>query len=113
MIRLIYQGIISKYIGYKEEIEKQQDEEEEEEEEEEENEIESQEEDKYKDLMDNVFGRIAKEVKDNDDINNIIKIIDKWSKLNGINVNKNKSGITINFFGFFLNNFILIILLFF
>ena len=91
LIRLIYQGIISKYIGYKEEIEKQQDEEEEEEEEEEENEIESQEEDKYKDLMDNVFGRIAKEVKDNDDINNIIKIIDILkSEPKGKNKNKNK-----------------------
>ena len=28
-------------------------------------------------------------------LNNVIKIIDKWSKLNGINVNKNKSGIMI------------------
>ena len=28
-------------------------------------------------------------------LNNVIKIINKWSKLNGINVNKNKSGIMI------------------
>ena len=92
LMRLIYQGIISKYIGYKEEKNEQEDEEEEEEEEEEEPEDKKlQEEDKYKDLIDNIFEKIVKEIKDNDDINNIIKIIDILkSEPKGKNNKKNK-----------------------
>ena len=81
LIRLVYQGIINKYIGYKEANDEQEDDEEfdeefEEEKEEKEQEGEEEEEKKYKRLIDDVIDKIVKEIKDNDDINNIIKIID-------------------------------------